>query len=118
MSIQSNTQKRSSLTEVISIAGSVAAVTAVGVLWLEGQVNTSFLIIEVPLIAAHVSILLGLVALAYYAIRGLYLRYFTTKDALLKFAYLTIAIPVGAGLIALAGKGISLVLLSLVAALL
>jgi hypothetical protein len=101
MNNEDSNQKPLRFIEVINILGSVASVTGVSLLWLKNEVSLDYLFFEIPAIAVMVSLMLGFSSILYYCIRNIFVRHFSSRDALLKVSFFAFAIPFGFWLLVL-----------------
>ncbi|SRR6266581_2389416 len=91
--------------EVVNVAGSIASVTGISLLWFKDRIDPETAFITVPLFAITASLGLGFSALAYHAfIRG-YDHWARNAETSVKLAYVSLAVPLLA-LVVAAGIGV------------
>jgi len=80
-------------TEVVSVAGSIASITGISLLWLRDRIDPGTAFVTVPLFALTASIGQGFSALAYRAFMHGYDRWARNAETSVKVAYVSLAAP-------------------------
>ena len=99
---------RIGIVDVVNIAGSVASLTGISLLWLKDRVPSAKLFAVIPVVAIVVALSLGLVSLAFVLIRYGYRKLVATRDAAIKLMCLCLSVAVALFLLSIAGYFISL----------
>jgi hypothetical protein len=95
-------KRRFGAIDVINVAGSIASITGISLLWLKGSMPPAALIAAIPVVAIAVTLSLGLFALAFVIIRYGYYEFVATRDMAWKFTYVCLTIAVALFFIAIA----------------
>jgi hypothetical protein len=79
--------------ELLGIVGNITSITGISLLWFRDKWATSDLLLIVPMFAVVASFALGVVTLAYIALRSGFARWVRSRAASWKIVYFSIATP-------------------------
>ena len=85
--LKNGSKRQVGIVDVVNIAGSVASITGISLLWMKEKIHAANLLFSVPVVASAAFLSLGLVATAFVAIRFYYFEFFASRDNAIKVMY-------------------------------
>jgi hypothetical protein len=79
--------------DLVNVAGSVASITGISLLWMRDCIDWSEAAITMPILAVFSAIVLGGLTLGFIGLRYGYRRWAKPRDSAWRIAYLAFAIP-------------------------